>query len=1049
MLNTWGHAPIMKKFLPALAIYFLCSLAVMQGAYAQSSGSGDVVIFIFDGDTPVEGASLLVDGKKVASTGDDGGIFTSLSAGRHKVIIERNGEQVVDLDLLTVDGEQVQLIATLKQGQKPEINIESTGSGPVLAQDAESQSVQPDQKAGLLKGTIVATGDAPVSDARVLVPSRGRATRTDENGVFQIELPPGNYSIEVSHPNYATQTLDNLRVISGKTVTADLSLGDAGVRLAEYVVTGTYIEGSVADELSIQRDSPQVVSVIGAEQIARTGDSDAAEALRRVSGLVIEQGKFVVVRGQPYRYSLTQFNGLPLPSPDPIIEAVPLTLFPSTVLSNIEVQKSYSVDKPGNFGAGLIGLSTRSVPDEPFFQVQASTGGNSFSTGKTGLTYEGSNEDFLGQDGGIRDLPDEVPSLDVLGTMGNSPERQQIGRSFNDLFLPQTLKLPADVGFDLVGGRSLPTDYGTYGFVATASYDHEYRRQTERNVVAPTAGRTPFADFTENRTDRNVQVSSLLGLSGTWDKHSITSNTFFIRDSQDRTQISEGFDLISNRQDQRRFLLEFQRRELRLTQLIGEHDFDFVRVNWRGQFADTTRDRPDRRSYTYQRTFGTGRDLIFFDDAALLREFNSVDENNNSGAVDLTFPLPEFADTTAELLVGGNVNVRERDSVTRRFGFEPRDGADLDRPFIEQIINDDTIDDDGDVVTFDERTVGTDIYTADTETLGGYVGTSLLYRDLVQVVAGLRQTFADYEVETANGSVGSFDEDYVLPAVSVTGFLTSSVQLRGAVGKTVAYPRLVELSASTFFDPDTGDAFVGNPNLKPTEITSYDMRIEWYPTAVEALTFGVFYKDLTNSIEEQFISADSGVGIATFVNGESADIIGVEFGGRMSLGRIFDTGLVPRTPGLNWLSQAYVQGDVTFTDSEVDVGANSGVATNQKRSLNGQADNTLNLQVGYDGPVHDFTLVYNRVGQRLDQAGVDGLPDIFQEPISSLDLTYTLTIPEVLPFIGKIPYVGNGQIKFKGRNLLNEEVEFLQGGELQRRIIFGRGYTASLKWNFF
>lgn len=937
------------------------------------------------------------------------------------------------------------LFAAPVTAQQP--TVAENGAGENAGGDEATLLAQGRVRPGLLEGAITAGGGDPVANARVFVPDRGRAVRTDKNGAFQIELPPGEYSIEISHPDYATQTMDNVEVISGKAVAASLSLEGNGVVMDNYVITAQrYQEGSVVSEVNLQRESPQVLDAIGAEQIARTGDSDATEALQRISGLVIEDDKYVVVRGQPYRYSLTQFNGLPLPSPDPIIQAVPLDLFPAGLLANIQAQKSYSFDQPGNFGAGLIGLNTRSVPHEPFLELQVSTGGNDFSTFKNGLIYDGSNEDYLGQDSGDRELPSAVPpSRDALNAPG--VDRDAVGRSFNDLFMVEEKEnLLPDIGFKAIGGRSFPTEFGTYGFVLSGAYDHKWRHERERDITYATTDLLPRAEFVENRTDRNVQISSLLGLSGTWDNHSLQSNTFFIRDSQDRTQISEGYDLTSDGRDERRFLLEFQRREMLLTQLIGEHNFGFAQFDWRAQTADAERERPDRRDWSYERAFGTDNPFIFYADEALERQFNEVDENADSLALDLTVPfLRDSERFTTELKAGFDYHDRDRESETRRFQFAPTGGADLSDPMIERIINDQTI---GDTIEFSETTLGTDGYRGQATTDGLYLGTDVRYRELLRMVAGLRRTNADYEVATNNGSTGGFDQDFTLPSLAVTGFVTPDMQIRGAFSETVSYPRLVELSDTTFFNPDSGEAFSGNPALEPTEIKSYDLRWEWYPSAVETLSLGVFYKDLTNTVEEQFRPVGGGRSQTTFVNGESAEIKGFEIGGRINLDRLADFGIAPER-WATWLAQMYLQGNMAITDSEVDIGGGGGAATNRERALTGQADDVVNLQLGYDGPIHDVTLVVNRIGERLDRAGTEGLPDIFQEPSTILDLTYTWTIREDLPLIGKLPYVGDGRIKLKARNLLDEEEAYRQGGKIQRQIIYGRTFSASLKWNFF
>jgi outer membrane receptor for ferrienterochelin and colicin len=120
-----------------------------------------------------------------------------------------------------------------------------------------------------------------------------------------------------------------------------------------------------------QRSSSSVSTVLGSEQISRNGDSDVASALRRASGLTIIGGKFVFIRGLGERYSTTLINGSAIPSPDPTRRVVPLDLFPTTFIDSILVQKSYSVDRPGEFAGGTLDMRTKRVPDEFFVKFGA------------------------------------------------------------------------------------------------------------------------------------------------------------------------------------------------------------------------------------------------------------------------------------------------------------------------------------------------------------------------------------------------------------------------------------------------------------------------------------------------------------------------------------------------------------------------------------------------------------------------------------------------------------------------------------------------------
>ena len=67
--------------------------------------------------------------------------------------------------------------------------------------------------------------------------------------------------------------------------------------IEEVVATGTRLKGTATAVLQERQNQAFVADIIGAEQISRTGDGDAAAALRRVTGLTLVDGKFIYVRG--------------------------------------------------------------------------------------------------------------------------------------------------------------------------------------------------------------------------------------------------------------------------------------------------------------------------------------------------------------------------------------------------------------------------------------------------------------------------------------------------------------------------------------------------------------------------------------------------------------------------------------------------------------------------------------------------------------------------------------------------------------------------------
>src|SRR3546814_11126429 len=110
-------------------------------------------------------------------------------------------------------------------------------------------------------------------------------------------------------------------------------------------------------------------------------------------------------RGLGDRYSLALLNGSPLPSPEPLKRVVPLDIFPTNVIDSTLVQKSYSVNFPGEFGGGVINLTTKSTPRETFLTFSGGIGWASETTNELGYTYYGSDTDWTGFDHGTPPVP--------------------------------------------------------------------------------------------------------------------------------------------------------------------------------------------------------------------------------------------------------------------------------------------------------------------------------------------------------------------------------------------------------------------------------------------------------------------------------------------------------------------------------------------------------------------------------------------------------------------------------------------------------------------
>src|SRR5690606_11173728 len=238
----------------------------------------------------------------------------------------------------------------------------------------------------------MATGDEPIPATPLPDDEAIPATPLADDEPIPAARPPGDAAIPAALPPDASGVV---------APPADASVSE----LSGVTVQGTYQTGDRTLYLDERRMATGVTEALGAEQIARTGDSDVAATLKRVTGLTVVDGKYIYVRGLGERYSKVLLNGAPIPSPDYTRRVVPLDLFPTELLDGVVVQKSYGPGLPGEFGGGSVVLRTREVPTRFFFRAKGTLGWSDGTTFEDGLRYDGGDSDWTGRDDGNREMP--------------------------------------------------------------------------------------------------------------------------------------------------------------------------------------------------------------------------------------------------------------------------------------------------------------------------------------------------------------------------------------------------------------------------------------------------------------------------------------------------------------------------------------------------------------------------------------------------------------------------------------------------------------------
>src|SRR6202158_5104392 len=288
------------------------------------------------------------------------------------------------------------------------------------------QNPAPEPQMGTLSGKAPnkATGDR-ISEPGIEVVQTGKRVRTDLDGKYVIKLPPGTYELRVFAPLYQGSRLQKVVVRATQVTTADASLmpeGQANVEVVEVVAQAD--KAAEATQVTDRKKAAVVSDNIAAETITKSPDRTAAEVIKRVPAVTIQNGKFVFVRGLGERYSSALLNGSRLPSTDPSKRVVPLDLFPAEFIESLNILKSYTPDLPGDFSGGLVDIRLREFPDQLTYTIGLTTGANTTATFQRFQTYKGSDLDYLGLGARFRARPaDNTPDQTHLGMLPGARQR--------------------------------------------------------------------------------------------------------------------------------------------------------------------------------------------------------------------------------------------------------------------------------------------------------------------------------------------------------------------------------------------------------------------------------------------------------------------------------------------------------------------------------------------------------------------------------------------------------------------------------------------------
>ncbi len=1053
----------MKRLLQLTLVAIFSSFAM-----AAQSATGTISLYVFKDETPLHGSVVTVDGKRVFKSDIDGSLKVTVPVGKHTIEVVGRGTDRVNLgylkrSVLVKEDRDTQVIANFTSTAKVPLVTVDTPVGKLIREKSKAQAGVTGK--GRLNGVVLSSeGKTPIAGARVFVKGTAVDARTDSNGRFSVEVPSGvPLSISVVHTAYSAQTIGGVKVPKDGTVSRRITLTPASMELEEYVVLAPKVEGSLSDVITEEKNINAVANILGAEEMKKKGDSTAAAALRRVTGVTLVDGRSIYVRGLGERYSNVELNSMPLPSPNPMKRTVPLDIFPAAVIGSMKVQKSGSADIPASFGGGYIDIRTKERFDEDYIKVSISGEYTSY-TGDAVVDYMGSATDWTGYDRSFRAIPQ--PILDATQIrVGEVPVSfttqdftEQELSDFTQMYPSRIYEvypsaLRPGFGGSIEGAKSFDigddhhfTIFGTYGYKQKNRYVPEsyYNYSFDKDGVLI---READQNGTVERNSMTVSHGGMLNIGYNYmDVLRLKYTKLYTKNSVKSTRVTEGI-MGSNYEYLYYYSLDWEEREMNVDQLSGDLDYVLFGLNsnfaFGLQYSTAEYYQPNNYRYIYIKDFSGA---IHLDHTKQNHLSNYLESDDTLTALNLK-NRHEFSLFGEGEYVEYGFTLSSKERVARQYKYyldkDKPDSWDLDDRYMIQPI--DTVYEMFvyPAYPYNERLLNVATLFRSSGNYDGYVDERDLFVswmlkpvEKLEVLVGMRyvtldQTLDEYLPDRQNGGrIAVFPStlsinDY-FPSISIKYKYDEKQMIDFAASKTYVMPDMREVATGEYFHPTDIATVVGNPDLVYTVIYSYDLKYSYFFSDTENIKVGLYYKEMQDPIEDVMLPTSS-LPIYSFINADTATLYGLELDGRKNLDFIDSR-----------LANYYIAGNFSYNVSEVLLKEEQKTfLTTDKRDLQGLSPYVVNLTLGYNNETRSVSLNYNYMAERIRKVGVvDGLnrmPDQYEQPPALLDLIW----------IEKFHYGYDFEVGVKLGNILDDETVWSVDGLPTRK--FKRGRSASVK----
>lgn len=936
---------------------------------------------------------------------------------------------------------------------------------------------------GSIRGSVIeaSTGDV-ATGVRVIVSGTSSGCVSDLDGKFEMSMNPGKYELIFSSFLYDTIRMTDIEVKPNQiNVLPVVKMGEQVVNVGEVTISATRKMDSDVAVLVLKQKAPNAIDGISAASFKKIGDSDAAAAMTRVPGVSISNGKYIYVRGIGDRYNKTVMNGMEIPGLDPDKNSLQMDIFPTSIIENMIVNKTFIADIPADFAGGVVDISLKSFPDQRQGNVSISLGyNNNYHFNKNYLTHNPSATDFLGFDNGMRDIPAENNIPYYAKILGNpngtdATRYKEILKNFNPNMAAMQQSSLMDMGFGISFGDQKKLEKSSIGYNFLLSYNNntEFFQEAEYGRYGLKAD--PIVkemDMREHQVGsygvNNVMLSGMAGVGVKTLKSKYTFNILHLQNGESKTGV---FDYVGRDQGSEftayQHNLEYTQRAMTNAQLIGKHEIgknSRWSTEWKLSPTYSTIEDPDVR-FTRYRTQGAGVS-IGTESGFPERIWRNLKEINLAGKADATWKFTAFGNK-GELKFGGGHTYKEREFDIKTFMINVRNihlTGDPDELFAPENLwpyNGDPTK--GTTVEPTFLPNNPNQFTSNINNTTGFVSAQVSPFNRLKAIVGLRTEYYTQRY-TGQDQLGyrKLNNEVVLqdlglfPSVNLVFEATEKQNIRFAYGKTIARPSFKEMSFAEIVDPLTGRTFIGglfkdedngtgtvywDGNLRSTDIHNFDLRWEIFPTLEQTISVSAFYKKFFNPIE--IVQYSSQAGSFQSRNVGDGQVLGGEVEVRIGLGFISSKVKAFQLIANATVAESRIQFSKTEKESRI-ANAREGETIKDYRKMAGQAPYVINAGFSYNGGQNGFWkgfeagIFYNVQGSTLMYVGMVDRPDVYTVPFHSMNVNINK----------KFGKNSQWNVGLKFSNLLNdkkEEVFKSFGAEDQYFSKLKIGMTSSLK----